>query len=114
MMLGFRKGTDLVAIKVMNKQLFFTKWQGGLIKYSPIDNLRLNPAGIVREFPDLKGKPIEEIKRIALQRLKNHIKKKKTKREIMDYLVKDLKKHGYTFVSYQFPGHRMVRVKEKK
>jgi len=113
MMLGFQKGTEVVAIRIINKQLLFSKVQGGVIKFAPVDSLKLNPAGIVKEFPDLKGVPIPQMKKEAVKRLKIHIKNMKTSKEIMDYLVKDLGKHGYIFKSYQLPGHRMVRVKQK-
>lgn len=107
----FRLGTENVAVQIHNKQVLFCKLQGGIPKYSPIDGLQLNVAGILKEFPDLKDKEEKEIKKIAIERFKEHIKSLPSEDEIQEYVTNDLKKHGYKLTHIRKPGHRQRRVK---
>ena len=107
----FKFGTEQVAIKVNFKQLQFCKLEGGFYKYAPIDGLRLSTSGIIKEFPDLKNKSDKAIRRIAIQRFKDHIKELNTEQEVEDYLKEDLKKHGYKLVFRKRPGFRKQKVK---
>lgn len=107
----FKFGTEHIAIKVNFKQLQFCKLEGGLFKYAPIDGLKLSTSGIIKEFPDLKNKSDKTIRRIAIQRFKDHIQKLKTEQEVEDYLKEDLKKHGYELKFRKRPGFRKQKVK---
>jgi len=102
----FKFGTDLVAIKIENKKLQFCKLQGGYIKYSPIEGLKMSIPGILKEFPDLKDEDEETIRRTAIKRFKKHVMGLKTEVEIQEYLQKDLKKHGYELKYLKRPGFR--------
>ncbi len=105
----FQKQTELTAIRVMGKNLLFAKQQGGYYKYTPIDGLKLEIGGILREFPDLKDKDKGEMRKITIERFKEKIRSFNTEIEIKDYLKEDLRKHGFTFVGYQKKGHRFQR-----
>lgn len=107
----FKFGSELIAIKVNNKQLQFCKVQGGYVKYSPIEGLKLEVSGILKEFPDLKGKEEKQMKKIAIQRFKKKIASMKTEEEIQKYLKDDLKKHGYIMTHIRRAGFRKKRVK---
>jgi len=109
--LTFLKDAEVVVLRVMGKEVYFAKIVGGIPKYTPIEGLRLNPTGIVEEFPDLKGKPIEEIKKEGVKRFKQHIKSLNSLKEIRDYLQKDLEKHGYKLIMIHRKGFRPERVK---
>jgi|TARA_R100000501_G_C2621742_1_gene114975 hypothetical protein len=91
----FVRGSELVAVRIRGNQVFFSKIQGSMVFFSDIKGLRLNVGSILKEFPDLKTKPDEEIKKIAMQRFKDHVKSLPNEDAVMDYVVKDLKKHGY-------------------
>ncbi len=112
MKLGFVgiKG-DSVILEVVGGKLFFNTFSNGLIQRSDIDGLKLNPAGIVKEFPDLEGKPIPEMKREAINRFKEKFKKIKNKKDQISYLKEELLKVGYELKMIQEPGHRDRRVK---
>lgn len=93
-----------------NKTLTFAKTQGTQVMKTTIEGLRLNPATIVNEFPDLKDKPAKEVKKIGIQRFKEHIESMDSLQEIKEYLQKDLSKHGYTLIGVKRPGHRSIKV----
>jgi len=83
----------------------------GLVhQVSKIEQLNLNPATIVKEFPDLRGQSIEDIKREGVKRFYEHISKMKSENELKDYIVNDLtKKHGYKCMGFQKDGFRFQR-----
>ena len=100
-----------VVIEIIGKSLRFCAIEGGYWKYAPIEGLKLNPATIVQEFPDLEGKPIDEIKKEAIKRFKEKLSNFDTKEQIKDYLEQDLRPHGYRLIMYQRKGCRPVPVK---
>ena len=98
---------ELIVITVYpNKTLRFAQMKSGIPMYSMIEGLRLDPSGIVKEFPDLEGKPIPEMKRTAIKRFKEHIKNLNTIEEVKQYLKSDLIKHGYKLIMSQRKGFR--------
>ena len=110
----FQKGTELSVIRINGKSLTFGQMKGANPIYTTLKGLKLNPATIVKEFPDLEGKPIGDIKKEGVRRFTEHIKKMNSEFEIKDYVHEDLKKHGYKFIMWQKQGWRPVRVREKK
>jgi hypothetical protein len=91
----FQRKTELHGIKINGNSLQFYTPQGNICRYTTIEGLKLNVAGILKEFPDLKGKPVRQIKKIGIQRFQEHIKKLKSENQVKNYLIKDLGKHGY-------------------
>jgi len=78
-----------------------------------IEQLNLNPATIVKEFPDLRGQSVEDIKREGVRRFYEHISKMKTEEELKNYIVDDLtRKHGYNCIGFQKDGFRFVKYKK--
>lgn len=104
----FKKGTEVVVIRIDGKNLTFAKQQGQFLQFAKIEGLQLSPAGIIQEFPDLKDKPIEEMKQEAIKRFKEYINNMKTEEEIQDYLIQDLAKHGYKAFKLKRQGFRDV------
>lgn len=109
--LFFRKVTEVIGIRINNKSVFFSKVQGPYTKYSSIDGLKLDVGGIIAEFPDLKDKPTEEIKKEGVKRFKAHIETLETEQEIQDYITKDLAKHGYKLIVVKRAGFRPEVIK---
>ena len=108
--LVFEFGTELVAIQINNKVLRFCNVQGGVYKYAPIEGLKLSVSGILKEFPDLRDKPKEVMRSIALKRFKNHVKSLNTEDDIKEYLKNDLAKHGYKLKYERRAGFRQKKV----
>jgi len=108
--LVFEFGTELVAVQINNKQIKFCKVQGGVYKYAPIEGLKLSVSGILKEFPDLRNKSKDVMRRIAIKRFKIHVNELESEEEIQEYIKKDLAKHGYKLRYLRRPGFRRKRV----
>lgn len=110
----FKRGRENTAIRIEGRSVYFSQVVGGVPQYTTIEGLKLNPATVVEEFPDLKGKPIKEIKKEAIKRFKEHIQTLESEFQVMNYLKGDLKKHGYKPLMYQKTGWRPIKFKDEK
>ena len=114
MKLGFKHDAtgDLVSIGISPRRIgnIIVKSRG-FTKVSSLDGLKFIPSCIVKEFPDLEGKPIAEMKTIAVERIREKVKLLDTEDNITDYLKDDLAKHGYTLVLKQRAGFRPEHIK---
>lgn len=114
MKLGFKHeatGTLTVFEVAINRIIAVSTMSSGQIRYATLDGLKFTASGILKEFPDLGGKPFNEMKEIALKRFKKKIKAMKTEEELVNYLIKDLSNHGYTLYLKQKKGFRPTRIK---
>tara|TARA_R100000656_G_scaffold96891_1_gene70339 strand:+ start:1020 stop:1352 length:333 start_codon:yes stop_codon:yes gene_type:complete len=102
----FIKGTNLVAVRVSGHQITFGQVYGNNVRLGTIDGLKLNVGTILKEFPDLQGRSHTEIKRIAIERFKEHVKSLPDEKAVRDYVVQDLEKHGYQKGLEIKNGHR--------
>jgi hypothetical protein len=102
----FKKGTEMIAVRIQGTRLSFAQLRGQVVKYAPIEGLKLSISGIVKEFPDLDGKPVAEMRKIAIERFKKHIEKMGTESERAEYVTEDLKKHFYTPILHKKAGFR--------
>jgi hypothetical protein len=91
---GFSLGNQAGVIKIDGSNIQYGKMFRGTCIWMPIEKLRLDYNGIIKEFPDLKDKQEIEAREIASQRLKNHLKSLKNEDEVYDYVIKELKKFG--------------------
>lgn len=103
----FRLGGDLVETIIDGNNLMFSDTQSGTI--TTIEGIKLNQQGVIEEFPDLKDK--KDWKKEAIKRFKEHLKKMNTEMKKNDYVISELKKHGYTPLFYQRGGFRPVKIK---
>ena len=105
----FRIGGDLVSIKIEGHNLLFFDVGSGLI--STIEGIRLSKAGVLKEHPDLKNEI--EWKKIAIKRLKEHIKKFNNEMDRIIYVKNELIKYGYIPLNYAKHGFRPKKFKEE-
>jgi len=93
---------DVVEVRVDGNNVIFRT--GIMPMWATIDGLSLSYEGVIREFPDLK----DEInwKKIATERFKDKIRSFKTEDEKLNYVIEDLKKHGYKPKLKQKAGFR--------
>ncbi|MFW6225586.1 MAG: hypothetical protein ACOC3V_01340 [bacterium] len=98
----FRFGGDIVEVVVDKNNLLFHDTHSQMT--TSLEGLKLSKAGVLKEFPDLKDN--KEWKKIAIDRLKNHIKNIESEINKLEYVKKELKKHGYEPLYYQRGGHR--------
>jgi hypothetical protein len=103
----FKFGTEVIEVRVEDVNVSFRTSQFG-VAFAPIEGLQLNRLGVIKEFPDLEDNP--EWRQEAIKRFKEKIKKLKTEKKRIDYIVEDLGKYGYKPVHMQRAGHRPVKL----
>jgi len=104
----FQYGKEVVEVRVNgNDVLFRTQQFGGAL--APLDAIRLDKKGVLKEFPDLKDN--KEWRKEAIKRFKDKMKNYKTEKERVQYIIKDLSKFGYEPVALQQKGHRVKKIK---
>ena len=104
----FSLGPEIVEVRVDgNKILFRNNQSNGA--FTTIEGLKLDKAGVIREFPDLKDN--DNWQKIAQDRFKEKIKSFKTENERANYIIEDLKKYGYEPKYRQRQGHRVEKIK---
>jgi len=107
--LYFEKENQKIIITINNKLLLFTELKGSQAYTTAIDGLKLNEEGIIKEFPELKGLPYQEMRAEAIRRFKEKISTMKNEEEIKEYLRNDLREHGYILKVSQKAGFRAIR-----
>lgn len=106
LLFGFANEKILVTIN--GRQVYFSSTAFGAIK-SPIEGLKLDYSGVIREFPDLEGS--DDWNASAIKRFKERIASFKTEDEVAHYLIEDLRKYGYVPEQKQIRGHRSKKIK---
>jgi len=89
-----------------NNCLFKTGQFGGA--FAPIDGLKLDKSGTMKEFPDLVGN--DDWREEAVKRFKDNIKKMDTEMDKINYIKEDLIKFGYVPMYLQQKGHRVKKL----
>lgn len=105
-MIVFQHGDEVVVVTALGNNILFSNSQTNFNYAVPIDNVKLNIQGILKQFPDLNGLDDSEIRKRAIERFKDHIKTLNSQMEIKDYLVGEFLKMGYTLQYWQKEGFR--------
>lgn len=103
----FKLGGEHIESVVDKGNLFFRDLSSGTM--TTIEGIKINKSGVLKEFPDLENN--EEWKKIALERLKAHLKKLNTESKKIDYIRFELEKHGYEPLYKQRAGFRPEKFK---
>jgi hypothetical protein len=110
----FQFGTQLLEVKIIEKSVYFaTDVRQGFANFYSIDHLKLDVAGILKEFPELDGKSDIEIKSEAIKRFKDKIALMNSEEEIAKYVIEDLTKHGYRPRHMARQGFRARLIKQE-
>jgi hypothetical protein len=104
----FQYGSEMVNVRIMDTNVLFmtNETQGG---FFPIERIKLDKTGCIKEHPDLKND--KEWKEKTIKRFKEKIKKLETEKQRMKYIIEDLSKHGYKSLYYQEQGFRKIKLK---
>ena len=94
---------EKVLVEINGNNIYFSTTQQGPVK-APIDKLKLNYRGCVREFPDLEG--CDDWKQQAVKRFKDKIENMSNENEKVNYVIQDLRNHGYIPLFKQRNGFR--------
>ena len=99
---------DVVEVRIDGDNcLFRTGQYGGA--FVPIEGLKLDKNGVLKEHPDLKDN--NDWNKIAIERFKEYMKQIKTEDEKADYIINELKKVGYKPMAKQKNGFRIQKIK---
>lgn len=99
----FTFGTDTILVVVKGNEVTFGNTSFGAVM-SSIDGLKLSREGAIKEFPDLKDNP--NWRNEAIKRFKEKIALLDKEKEILEYVITDLKKYGYVPKYKQVQGFR--------
>jgi hypothetical protein len=103
MILGtFKSDADIIQVVIKGNELMFFDVGTGVI--TTIEGLSFNKAGVLKEFPDLKDN--EEWKKIAISRLKEHMKKMDKEMDKLNYIKEELVRFGNEALYFQKGGFR--------
>jgi hypothetical protein len=102
----FKHISGVALVRIDGKDVRFSTMTNGTFSLQPIESIKLDIEGILKEFPDLKDKQSHEIRKKAIDRFKKYIEKMETEMEVVQYVIKDLSKHGYSLVNANRPGFR--------
>jgi len=98
--LVFEFAGDMALVVVRGNTVQFI--QNGIV--ADISGVKLNYKGVIKEFPDLEG--VVDWKQEAIKRFKEVIKSYETENDKANYIISDLKKHGYKCKYKQQAGVR--------
>lgn len=107
----FQFGDEIKIVRLRGNNVTFLSKSGYQIKEASLEQLKLSVSGILKEFPELKGKEDIEIKKEGVILFKKHIVSLRTENEKVNYIINDLSKHGYIPKYVQREGHRAVKVR---
>lgn len=99
----FYQGAEIIFVRVDGNDVKFASGNNPNM-FGPIEGLKLNYVGVVREFPDLET--ADDWKEQAIERFKDKIKSYDSEDEKVEYIIQDLKKHGFIPKFKQKQGFR--------
>jgi hypothetical protein len=90
--LYFRNRAGITVVKIVGTDVYFSNEVYGFNADIPIDNMKLFIKGITKEFPDLADMPMDDARKEAIKRFKNHLKELGSEEEIEKYMIEEGKK----------------------
>ena len=99
----FRFANEKILVTIKGNIVTFANTMYGA-KECEIDGLQLNRQGVIKEHPDLKDNP--NWKNEAIKRFKDKINSFSNENQIAEYIINDLKGHGYIPEKIQKGGFR--------
>ena len=104
----FEFAGEIVEVRINDTNcLFRTKQFGGAL--APIDSIKLDKEGSIKEHPDLKDR--EDWREETIKRFKKKIKSYDNEKQRMKYIIEDLKKYGYKPMYIAIDGMRPKKIK---
>ncbi len=104
----FEYGSEKVEVRIEGENCYFRTGQfGGALV--PIDSIKIDKAGSIKENPDLKDR--KDWKKETIKRFKDKLKNYKTEMERVKYVIEDLSKVGYKPLYIQRKGYRVQKIR---
>ena len=99
----FYLGSEVVFVRVQGHNVLMASGTNGA-QMATIDGIKLSKSGVVKEYPDLNSHP--NWREEAIGRFKAKLRELSSEDAIANYVIEDLKKHGYIPKYKQIAGHR--------
>lgn len=103
----FQQESHFILVRISGNSVLFGNTAQGMLM-SDISGLKLYYSGVIKEFPDLEKS--ENWKEEAIKRFKAKIKSLPTEGKIGDYIIEDLRKHGFEPKKIQIKGRRPRKI----
>jgi len=103
----FNRADEIIFVRIKGNDITFASSATGML-FSTVEGLRFNKPGVIKQFPDLKEDP--KWQEIAIARFKDNIKNMSDEDKVSDYIVSDLKKHGYKPMWKKKQGFRREKI----
>lgn len=100
---------EKVLVEVNNGNVFFSTTTYGTQAKAPIDGIRINYKGVVKEFPDLENS--DNWREQAIKRFKEKISSMTDEKDIVSYIISELRGHNYIPLFKQRNGFRPEVIK---
>ena len=102
----FQFAGETIEVRIDGSNVFFRTSQ--FQQFGDIDGMRMDKAGVIKEFPDLKDN--KDWQNIARQRFKDKMKQIDTEMGRARYIISDLTKFGYKPLFMQKKGFRPIKL----
>lgn len=103
------KGQEAEVI-TYGREVIFTTVENGKVMGGKIEGLNLSIPGILKDHPDLAGKPVEKIRYEGVRRFKEKLFGYPSWEARKNYIRDELEKSGYKLVMLMLPGQRWRNV----
>lgn len=104
----FSYGSEMIEVRIDKTNCYFRTHQfGGAL--APIDSIKIDKAGSIKEHPDLVDRA--DWREETIKRFKEKLKNYKTEMERVKYVIDDLSKVGYKPIYIQREGFRPQKIK---
>jgi len=107
----FEYATELVIVRIQGKSITFATSALGLNYFAPIESIKLSVKGILKEYPELAGKPEGEIRMEGIRKLKEKLNNFEGENEIKKYVIEELERQGYILKSIKRQGFREAYIR---
>lgn len=105
----FELAGEVVVVKLDGVKINFSNALTGYRVAVPIDMIKLDSKGIVKEFPDLKGRPEGIMRKEAIGRFKDNVRSMKTEGMRKKYIIKEFEGMGYSLKMVHRRGFRPTK-----
>lgn len=106
MELVFQLANEVVVVRIRGTDISFANSSTNFQQFVPIDSLKLDIKGILKEFPNLEGKSEGVIREEGLKRFKEKIKNMENENRIKEYITEEFKNMGYVLIKEKKEGFR--------
>ena len=103
----FQQGSERTAIRIIGANVLFIDLQTNMV--SPIEGLKFNKQGVMKEHPDLKDDP--DWKQKAIQRFVDKIKELPSESKRAEWLIQEMRDMLYKPLYKQRTGFRVEKIK---